>query len=299
MLISDIDALKAIIPTIASADFNRYKPFLASAELWLKREITGKDVFDKLTDAGNDDILALAQTVVANKAYLEGIPFLDLIETETGFGVVNNGNIAPASKERVESLRKHLDKAISDASEDLIIYLEENSDWHTDWKSSPAYSLVSGCLLRSLTVFNQYAPFAGNRREFVKVIPVMVRIQKLVIEPAVSSELLAALIDGINADNLSANMKTVVEILRYALALFTVTDRQYRQLFIDSPYMLRAVEEMAKDTNPQQFIDNAFALLVATPADYPPFADTSVYAQYLANMARTTSTDDPFLTTAL
>ena len=42
--------------------------------------------------------------IVAFDAFRNTIPHLDLILTPNGFGIVNNYNIAPASKERVERL---------------------------------------------------------------------------------------------------------------------------------------------------------------------------------------------------
>ena len=42
--------------------------------------------------------------IVAFDAFRNAVPHLDLILTPNGFGIVNNSNIAPASKERVERL---------------------------------------------------------------------------------------------------------------------------------------------------------------------------------------------------
>ena len=51
-----------------------------------------------------DDIRQLTQQVIADDAFAKAIPHLDLILTPNGFGIVNNNNISPASKDREDRL---------------------------------------------------------------------------------------------------------------------------------------------------------------------------------------------------
>lgn len=299
MLINDIPTLKAIIPTIVGDDIDRYQPFLKKADLWLITTITGQSVYDKLTAEGNDTILDLALQVVAHKAYYDAIPMLDLVETENGFGVVNNGNIAPASKERVEALRTQVNEMLSDASENLLDYLEASESWHADWQSSPAYTIISNSIIRTLNVFRQYAVFAGTRRDFTRLSPVMFSIQRRLIEPVISPELFAEILQQCRTNSLSDANATIIDDLRFALATATLSDRQYRSLFIDSPYMLKAAESLDPDQSPQQYLYRVLEELHANPDSYPAYKNSDTYARTLLNAQIANTPDSPLFITAL
>ena len=294
-LIQTIDDLRLIIPTVVGKDIDRYTVYLDNADVWIKREITGATLFPAAGPV-DADLSKYLKRVEALKGYYDAIPFLDVIETEFGFGIVSNGNISPASKERVESLRKQTYQQLSDACESLFIFLEENSTYHADWKASKAYSLVSNCFIKSLTDFVKYAPFPGNRFDFVKLIPVIRKIQKLVIEPAISTEYMTELINQLNNSSLTEINDKNVESLRYALAFMVITDRQYRVLFNDSPYLLKAAESIDKDVTGQSLLVEVVNTLKAAPDNYPAFRDSSTYALILANAAIVPGNDANFFT---
>ena len=106
MLVDTIDKMRKVIPTIADDNLEKYDAYLVDAREWLKHEITGPDLYEILESAGDAELLAYAEMIVSYKAYWEAIPFLDLVETSSGFAVIRNDTKAPASKERVEALRQ-------------------------------------------------------------------------------------------------------------------------------------------------------------------------------------------------
>jgi len=83
-----------------------------------------------------------AETVCTRAAY-EAIPSLDLVATPTGFGVVSNNNVAPASRERVDALREQLREQNCKAYERLILALIRATDWRT---STVAATVVTSLL---------------------------------------------------------------------------------------------------------------------------------------------------------
>jgi hypothetical protein len=297
MLIKDIETLKKIIPTIVGKDFSLYETWLDSSDRWLYREITGYPLYLKLEDQNNEYILSVSNRITAFRAYLDAIPFLDLVQTETGFGVVSQaGNIAPASKERVQALIKQTEKSLSDACEDLIRYLEETPAYHSDWKQSQAYSFISDSLIHTLDEFNRYANFYGTRLDFVKVRPIMLKIQKMKIEPVISTELSSEIITQLRSSGgLSAANKTIIDYLRFALAFMTVDDKQYKSLIITNPYERKADESIESDKNGESFLLQARKTIMANIESFPAFKNSSLYTEILANNANTNSADDPFL----
>jgi hypothetical protein len=296
MLIESIETLKELIPTIVGNDIARYRPYLETADAWLSREITGPPLFGKLTNAGNSDLLKLSQSVVAYKAYFDAIPFLDLIETETGFGVVNNDKIVPASKERVQALLKQTEQRLSDSCESLIRYLEDHSDYHTDWKASAAFSLISDCYIYSLDEFKRYAPFTGTRLDFVKAKPILLKNQKLKIESVISPELSSQIISQLRGSGISEDNGKIIELLRFALAFFTIDDSQYKAIFNTNPYELKAAESLDKYNIGDSFLVKAYNHIISNTSKYPAFESSDIYAQLQENFNRTASSDEPFLT---
>lgn len=301
MLIKVIDTLKGIIPTIASNDFTRYQSWLAGADRWLQRELIGNALYQVIDQPENDheDLLKYAQSVSAFRAYLDAIPFLDLVETETGFGVVSQANnIVPASKERVQALIKQTEKSLSDACEDLLRYLEETPAYHADWKQSKAYSFISDCLIHSLDEFRRYANFPGNRLDFLNVKPIMLKIQKMNIEKYISRELVAEIITELRGSGgLSDPNKAIIDLLRFSLAFYTINDREFKKLIISNPYERKAEEAIDADKNGLAFLQEAQQIILGDLDNYPAFKNSALYTQLLANKEASNKdvTDSPFL----
>jgi hypothetical protein len=300
MLIDNLDTLKSIIPTIAGRDFTRYSTYLEAADRYLAREITGSALYEKLSEADNKTLLSYCQKVSAFKAYLDAIPSLDLIETETGFGIVSNGNIAPASRERVLALAKQTELALSDAIEDLIRFLEENTTYHESWKASKAYSLIADSYILSMDEFRRYANFTGSRLDFVKLKPVILRIQKLKIEPVISPELSSEVITQLKTNNLSEANKKIIENLRFALALFTTNDREYKELIItrDNNPSIQSGQLPPPKHHGKSFLMEVRKTIINNADNYPAFKGSTLYTEIQENNKRDNPeklTQEPFL----
>jgi hypothetical protein len=108
MILKTLDDFTRVIPTAAGTEhFEDFEPYIQSAELWVKYNILGKTLYDAI-DSGtiiDDNLMRLCQNVIGNHAYWDAIPFLDVIQTESGFAVISASGKVPASKERVERLR--------------------------------------------------------------------------------------------------------------------------------------------------------------------------------------------------
>lgn len=84
----------------------------------------------------------LLESYVYKNAAAEAIPSLDLILTDSGFAVVSNQNLAPASRERVTALLNSLRRQASDARDLLLLDLCK-----TNWVSSQQCTLLRTTLL--------------------------------------------------------------------------------------------------------------------------------------------------------
>ena len=111
MIIETNTELLAFIPNVfASAIgenplYDKMRKFLDLAELWMNINICDHATYGALVSQERASDVELVKRIVVNDAFHRAIPYLDLVLTPNGFGIVSNQNVAPASKERVASLR--------------------------------------------------------------------------------------------------------------------------------------------------------------------------------------------------
>lgn len=105
--------------------FNRIQTYIVDGE-----QVVSRLMGDQWADYEDNAALALpAHRVICLHAYLEALPHLDVVLTETGLGVVSNQNVAPASSDRVNRLRKQIQDSRDDAMDDLIDALRGVEAW--------------------------------------------------------------------------------------------------------------------------------------------------------------------------
>ena len=116
-IIKSNDELMQFIPNVVTAVegekdlFTKIQTYIIMAESWLFRNVAKPSAFTL-----DEPAMVYAQSIVAAEAFRNAIPSLNVILTENGFGIVSNGSVAPASKDRTdklaEALIEHRDKAI-------------------------------------------------------------------------------------------------------------------------------------------------------------------------------------------
>lgn len=271
MIVATIDRLKELIPVIVGSDFKKYEPFVIDAREWLKREITGSALFAKLETEGNETLLSYAETVVANKAYLSGLPYFDLVETESGFAVVRTNTKAPASRERVDALKNGIETWLSVGIESLLEHLEETSRYHEDWKGSHTYTLLTETYIHKLKDFRRFAPFEGSRLEWVKLLPAMLDVINLKIAPVISAELSDEIIEELRDDDLTPENKKILPNIRFAYANYVV----------------------GRDDVAFSYLMRVRKVLLASPNNYPAFAGSELYATIQATIIEKNTAEKP------
>ena len=97
---------------------------------WLIDNFCPKEIFDDIADRPDPSTAKVTMArIVAFDAFRSAIPHLDIILTPNGFGIVNNSNIAPASKERVERLINSLLDNRDNEIESLLSMLPKETGW--------------------------------------------------------------------------------------------------------------------------------------------------------------------------
>lgn len=129
-------ALRQCIPntlaTVAGEPslFEKLYQYIEAAEQWLADNITSDVVLDSVSKEQDiSPIRRMAANIIVSHALMMAVPSLDLVLTPNGFGIVNTGNIAPASKDRVERLIASLETTRDNNIDSMLYALKGNSTW--------------------------------------------------------------------------------------------------------------------------------------------------------------------------
>jgi hypothetical protein len=263
MIVDTLDILKQHVATIAAVNsFELFKSYVEAAENWAKTQLLGAGLFDFVEEHKSDEahgaLVGRVQRIIALNGFDRSVPFMDLVQTDTGFAVINTEALVPASRERVASLRAGLQHECDAAIEDLLLFLEETPAYHDEWKGAPVYTLLTDTFLPTFTLFKRYAPYSAAvdavypkcRLDFARLNGKMREVMANQIVNDLGTEFTADLLEELrDGDTTDANNK-IIAPLRFALALYTLG------------LNAQAVGFMGKVT----------ALLKARPEQYPVWA---------------------------
>lgn len=158
-------------------------------------------------------ILDNALRYVCNKAFYQAIPSLDLVLTPTGFGIVSNQNVAPASAERVAALRKSLADSGDDAFDALIAMLRGDERW---CELPVAEEVFSSFFWRGrdMLSFGNVDPHRSNLIEN----RVAISMAEERLQNTISRELFEALCSEMRRNTLSVRRSVFVSLCRRYIA---------------------------------------------------------------------------------
>jgi len=155
-MIQNIDDFVKYIPTARGTHYEDIAPFLEEAKIWIEQEFFGKDLISAIETENGTDSKKTVDSIICLKAYSTAIPFLDVIQTSNGFAVVNNTNQAPASKERVERLLKHVQERLYFHVDNLIVCIEAKPEYLDKWRLFPRFEKLTDLVYWSGNEFLQY-----------------------------------------------------------------------------------------------------------------------------------------------
>lgn len=125
MIIISQPAFEQSVPAFRDSQPNTFEAIRLHIETYLDYARKGLGVPQAFEEQHPD----LVEAYIYRRAAYEAIPSLDLILTDSGFAVVSNQNLAPASRERVAALRESLRQQASDARDLLLISLYQDETW--------------------------------------------------------------------------------------------------------------------------------------------------------------------------
>lgn len=131
MTISKTDFEKSL-PVGASAHDEVYesvKPAIDGQLRFARTALLGTEGEAYLETLGEDSVLMeYVKRLICVSAFLSVMRQLDLVLTPTGFGIVSNQNVSPASKQRVDALEADL-KTLYHKTLAVVLFFLRGADW--------------------------------------------------------------------------------------------------------------------------------------------------------------------------
>lgn len=187
----DLQTFNQQVPAFTAPDdkiFNLCLPAIQSAAMELEALVPNPAWLEA------DGAPVMAERIVCLSGAVRTVPHLDLVLTPTGFGVVSNQNVAPASRERVSALVDQMKEDLS-FSEDLLLLKLLPGGWGS---SAPAARKVDTLLWCPLMLRRQGITCQGRtvhtREQYEALRPAILAAHRAACD-LVSPGLMEALVD--------------------------------------------------------------------------------------------------------
>lgn len=188
--------------------------------------------------ACEDQVAVDMYRYVCLTAYRMAIPSLDLVLTPTGFGVVSNQNVAPASKERVAALFESIAAEAMNTLDRIIDALRDDSSWN---ESPQAQSLLRSIMWRGddLQGAGERTP---DRRDLIRWRSFIEQAEQQLVA-FIGRELYDAICTENRTNSLKGARKLLAECCRSYIVAF-IRDRTLGGNAVPTfkKYVIRAVE---------------------------------------------------------
>ncbi|NDV96443.1 hypothetical protein D0T84_16200 [Dysgonomonas sp. 521] len=278
MLINNKEEFAKYIPTVGgynpdpnNTDWDKLSPFVQEAELFLQTELLGIDLYNLIAATTDMQLKNAACTVVACMAYNGAIPYVDLIQTPNGFGVVSNTNQAPASKERVDRLNEWTKIRASEATDALITLIFQNAEYNAEWKKFGLYDYYTECLFMTAASLKRYCKRDALRYNLDELHPVFMAYQEK-ISRMISHEYMNDIIVKRRDASLT------IEDIAMIRTLMTIMGMLYRN----------------DDNAAYKLLETVVNTMVASLDKYPVYANSQAYRIKISDKYENKKSDPTF-----
>ena len=139
---NDLERYVPVAQTATGDLLEAVMPFVETAQDVALETITGDVGEEALLAEGNERLKASYVAMACAKGFRSALRELDLVITPTGFGVVSTETLSPASKDRVNALKEHLDDISLGHEARLVDGLRKVDGWGETAQASIAIPTV-------------------------------------------------------------------------------------------------------------------------------------------------------------
>jgi hypothetical protein len=234
---------------------------------FLVENYTGVSI-DNEIDKQSDDLKIAINRFVCISSFLSKLRANDVVMTATGFGVVSNTNVAPASQQRVDSLNSEILNDYDEAVDLLVDQLIKTDGW----SDTPQSILVVDNLCYKKTFFSLFGSNSQtiSHQEWMRLKLDLHRVDRIV-RKLVSSDYMTELISLIRSSADIAKKDMLIIRLCRQLMIMTVNK-------VDA----------------QSLSDEIINILENNISDYPTYAASKEYAARHIQRYENTADDPTF-----
>ncbi len=184
LLITSDSQLRQFIPhVLATVEgepslLEKLTPFLEQAEGWLAENFTSHDILQTIAIEEGTSLKERCTRIVITEAFRSAIPSLDVILTPNGFGIVNNTNVVPASRDRVERLILSLEST----RDELLTSLLRELPAIEGWLATKQAAFFSSTLFPNIDVCSQIGIHEHLWQEYQSLVPQLQNIERVLAE---------------------------------------------------------------------------------------------------------------------
>lgn len=237
--------------------FDRIADCLEQGEREAQR-LLGSDLYASVTAADNtdDELHDYYMRLVCLWAYRAAIAHIDLVLTPTGFGVVNNQNVAPASMERVNRLRSTVTNAIDDTIDNIIDYCRGNALWKDTDIAKFIFQSVVWNAHRQL--FYMGVP-DGHRSKLEELRPKIATAEEK-IKHCVSPQFFAEICDAIRCATITTEQSKVLHFMMLTISAEVTGDMGMARMHVKKlvQYLDENIRTFSTYANSTAYAANTF-----------------------------------------
>lgn len=271
-IITKIEQVKDFIPVSSTTNFNNISPFLDDAIEKYLLPFLGQDLIDLIDTTEPDEerltkineLLKYVRKPLGRFALLMGVDQLDLKFTDSGFVVMHNQNLTPASPERVKKYRESLEQSAWDGIESLLRHLEKNAEDFDEWEESEAHPTNWKTFIRSANEFQKFVDIKHSRVTFFKWRTTIENIELLKVEPAISKAQADLIREEIADEDISPEVELILPYIKRAIANFTAAE-------------MMPDNALRFDNLGNHYLTKAIQVMDAAPDDYPDYISSTSY----------------------
>jgi hypothetical protein len=310
-LFKTIDDIKVFCPMIGSSDFGNFAPFIDQAERDFIIPYIGKDQYEALVSAYNEDgsgemddtdlaLLLKVQAAVAFYMEYLWIPSGQVSIGDNGIRVAYTETQKPAFAWQIKDLRREVIRQAGSAMDSLLEFLEENKDDYDLWTESDVCPEYNDTFVRSAKEFTKfYSPLGNSRLNFLAIRPALKRVEEFIIQSELGPDFYEELKEQFKDDDVSEENEPIIEFIQKAVVQLTMarafTDvsvslDERGVLMFNSTHSTDVVDgkepskdsylskmEAACDKDGRAYIQLLKNYLKANIGDYPTYAQSDSY----------------------
>ena len=192
MLFSNVTEIKNFLPIGVGNDFGRLKPHIENAEKKYIKTLLGTAMYEELAEFYDSEypveptevqqatkvLLEKVQHSLIHLAYFSGFDFLNVQVSDTGFQRIESERTKGLFHYQEDNLKKYFSDSGYNGLDDVLVFLEENIAFFTEFKAEENYTVLKQSFLPTVKVVENI-PFNlhGSRLTFLALKPMVAYVE--------------------------------------------------------------------------------------------------------------------------